>query len=66
MFLCNTDNSCAFRLNSSDQDGEPLYIQMVTALVLQLIQCVVHLPTDKDIYDEYDSKVGDTNYHINK
>lgn len=40
---------------------------MVTALVLQLIQCVVHLPTDKDIYDEYDSKVGeklDRNYHI--
>uniref|UniRef100_A0A7N6AMX9 Nipped-B protein n=1 Tax=Anabas testudineus TaxID=64144 RepID=A0A7N6AMX9_ANATE len=46
-----------FRLNSSDQDGEPMYIQMVTALVLQLIQCVVHLPSDKDIYEEYDSKV---------
>ncbi|XP_063753533.1 nipped-B-like protein A isoform X2 [Eleginops maclovinus] len=46
-----------FRLNSSDQDGEPLYIQMVTALVLQLIQCVVHLPNDKDFYDEYDGKV---------
>ncbi|XP_029017245.1 nipped-B-like protein A isoform X3 [Betta splendens] len=46
-----------FRLNSSDQDGEPMYIQMVTALVLQLIQCVVLLPNDKDIYDEYDSKV---------
>ncbi|XP_056274487.1 nipped-B-like protein A isoform X2 [Pseudoliparis swirei] len=46
-----------FRLNSSDQDGEPLYIQMVTALVLQLIQCVVHLPYDKDIFDEYESKV---------
>ncbi|KAL7392348.1 hypothetical protein ABVT39_023402 [Epinephelus coioides] len=46
-----------FRLNSSDQDGEPLYIQMVTALVLQLIQCVVHLPNDKDVFDEYDSKV---------
>uniref|UniRef100_A0A8C9ZED4 Nipped-B protein n=1 Tax=Sander lucioperca TaxID=283035 RepID=A0A8C9ZED4_SANLU len=45
------------RLNSSDQDGEPLYIQMVTALVLQLIQCVVHLPNDKDMFDEYDSKV---------
>ncbi|XP_042192275.1 nipped-B-like protein isoform X2 [Callorhinchus milii] len=38
-----------FRLNSSDMDGEPLFIQMVTALVLQLIQCVVHLPvTEKD------------------
>ncbi|XP_078531085.1 nipped-B-like protein isoform X3 [Lissotriton helveticus] len=37
-----------FRLNSSDTDGEAMYIQMVTALVLQLIQCVVHLPSDKD------------------
>lgn len=36
-----------------------MYIQMVTALVLQLIQCVVHLPNDKDIFDEYDSKVGE-------
>lgn len=36
-----------------------MYIQMVTALVLQLIQCVVHLPNDKDVFDEYDSKVGD-------
>uniref|UniRef100_A0A3Q3G418 Nipped-B protein n=1 Tax=Labrus bergylta TaxID=56723 RepID=A0A3Q3G418_9LABR len=43
-----------FRLNSSDKDGEPMYIQMVTALVLQLIQCVVHLPNDKDIFDECD------------
>uniref|UniRef100_A0A669BXW2 Nipped-B protein n=1 Tax=Oreochromis niloticus TaxID=8128 RepID=A0A669BXW2_ORENI len=47
-----------FRLNSSDQDGEPMYIQMVTALVLQLIQCVVHLPSDKDVFEEYDTKVG--------
>ncbi|XP_030215405.1 nipped-B-like protein A isoform X1 [Gadus morhua] len=46
-----------FRLNSSDKDGEPLFIQMVTALVLQLIQCVVHLPNDKDALDEYDSKM---------
>lgn len=45
------------RLNSSDQDGEPMYIQMVTALVLQLIQCVVHLPSDKDVFEEYDNKV---------
>ena len=46
------------RLNSSDRDGEPMYIQMVTALVLQLIQCVVHLPNDRDgMEDEYDSKV---------
>ncbi|XP_061872616.1 nipped-B-like protein isoform X3 [Colius striatus] len=42
-----------FRLNSSDTDGEPMYIQMVTALVLQLIQCVVHLPsTEKDSNSE--------------
>ncbi|XP_062870661.1 nipped-B-like protein B isoform X2 [Trichomycterus rosablanca] len=47
-----------FRLNSSDVDGEPMYIQMVTALVLQLIQCVVHLPTEKDSTDdEYEKKV---------
>lgn len=46
-----------FRLNSSDQDGEPMYIQMVTALVLQLIQCVVHLPNDKETFDEFDNKV---------
>uniref|UniRef100_A0A3B3E184 Nipped-B protein n=1 Tax=Oryzias melastigma TaxID=30732 RepID=A0A3B3E184_ORYME len=46
-----------FRLNSSDQDGEPMYIQMVTALVLQLIQCVVHLPSDKDVFEEFDNKV---------
>lgn len=43
---------CTRRLNSSDDDGEPLYIQMVTALVLQLIQCVVHLPNDKDSFEE--------------
>ncbi|KAI7793696.1 putative nipped-B-like protein B-like, partial [Triplophysa rosa] len=45
-----------FRLNSSDMDGEPMYIQMVTALVLQLIQCVVHLPNEKDSDDESDRK----------
>ncbi|XP_068033734.1 nipped-B-like protein isoform X5 [Anomalospiza imberbis] len=45
-----------FRLNSSDTDGEPMYIQMVTALVLQLIQCVVHLPsTEKDSSSEEES-----------
>ncbi|XP_071437447.1 nipped-B-like protein isoform X3 [Pithys albifrons albifrons] len=45
-----------FRLNSSDTDGEPMYIQMVTALVLQLIQCVVHLPTaEKDSNSEEES-----------
>lgn len=49
---------CVLRLNSSDKDGEPMYIQMVTALVLQLIQCVVHLPNDKDTFEECD-KVGE-------
>ncbi|XP_068608687.1 nipped-B-like protein B [Brachionichthys hirsutus] len=34
-----------FRLNS-DSDGEPLYVQMVTALVCQLIQCVVQLSSE--------------------
>lgn len=48
---------CVVRLNSSDVDGEPMFIQMVTALVLQLIQCVVHLPSQKDHDDEYDKKV---------
>lgn len=44
------------RLNSSDKDGEPMYIQMVTALVLQLIQCVVHLPSgEKDSNSEEES-----------
>ncbi|EMP30281.1 Nipped-B-like protein, partial [Chelonia mydas] len=43
-------------LNSSDTDGEPMYIQMVTALVLQLIQCVVHLPSvEKDSNSEEES-----------
>lgn len=35
-----------------------MYIQMVTALVLQLIQCVVHLANDKDIFEDCD-KVGE-------
>uniref|UniRef100_A0A803Y428 Nipped-B protein n=1 Tax=Meleagris gallopavo TaxID=9103 RepID=A0A803Y428_MELGA len=49
-----------FRLNSSDTDGEPMYIQMVTALVLQLIQCVVHLPSaekDSNSDEELNKKV---------
>ncbi|XP_023275339.1 nipped-B-like protein A [Seriola lalandi dorsalis] len=46
-----------FRLNNSDSEGEPLYIQMVTALVLQLIQCVVHLPSERDTEDEHHKKV---------
>uniref|UniRef100_A0A671KB38 Nipped-B protein n=1 Tax=Sinocyclocheilus anshuiensis TaxID=1608454 RepID=A0A671KB38_9TELE len=47
-----------FRLNSSDAEGEPIYIQMVSALVLQLIQCVVHLPFEKDSEDDH-KKVDD-------
>ncbi|XP_030647099.1 nipped-B-like protein A [Chanos chanos] len=48
-----------FRLNSSDVDGEPMYIQMVTALVLQLIQCVVHLPSDRDNTEDEHKKVDE-------
>lgn len=54
----NVSYSLPTRLNSSDSDGEPLYIQMVTALVLQLIQCVVHLPSERDVDDEHNKKVG--------
>lgn len=36
---------------------------MVTALVLQLIQCVVHLPNDRDMFEECD-KVGKLNLVI--
>lgn len=46
------------RLNSSDSDGEPLYIQMVTALVFQLIQCVVQSPLERDAEDEPNKKVN--------
>ncbi|XP_049326310.1 nipped-B-like protein A isoform X2 [Astyanax mexicanus] len=48
-----------FRLNSSDDEGEPVYIQMVSALVLQLIQCVVHLPSDKDQLEDDHKKVDE-------
>uniref|UniRef100_A0A8D3C1Q0 Nipped-B protein n=1 Tax=Scophthalmus maximus TaxID=52904 RepID=A0A8D3C1Q0_SCOMX len=44
-------------LNSSDSDGGSPFIQMVTALVLQLIQCVVHLPSDREAEDEPPKKV---------
>ncbi|XP_018103571.1 NIPBL, cohesin loading factor L homeolog isoform X1 [Xenopus laevis] len=53
-----------FRLNSSDDDGEAMYIQMVTALVLQLIQCVVHLPSDKDHSEEESNKKIDQDVFI--
>uniref|UniRef100_A0A3Q3B2G1 Nipped-B protein n=1 Tax=Kryptolebias marmoratus TaxID=37003 RepID=A0A3Q3B2G1_KRYMA len=46
-----------FRLNSSDSDGDPLYIQMVSALVLQLIQCVVNFPFEKENDEERSKKV---------
>ncbi|KAG8456703.1 hypothetical protein GDO86_002475 [Hymenochirus boettgeri] len=53
-----------FRLNSSDDDGEAMYIQMVTALVLQLIQCVVHLPSDRDNSEEESNKKIDQDVFI--
>lgn len=53
-----------FRLNSSDDDGEAMYIQMVTALVLQLIQCVVHLPSDRDHIEEESNKKIDQDVFI--
>ncbi|XP_013871460.1 nipped-B-like protein B isoform X2 [Austrofundulus limnaeus] len=46
-----------FRLNSSDFEGEPLYIQMVSALVLQLIQCVVNFPFERETEEERNKKV---------
>lgn len=55
--LKHTNVSFCPRLNCSDSDGDAQYIQMVTALVLQLIQCVVHLPTDRDPEDEHNKKV---------
>uniref|UniRef100_A0A8C1E259 Nipped-B protein n=2 Tax=Cyprinus carpio TaxID=7962 RepID=A0A8C1E259_CYPCA len=54
----HVDSVCVFRLNSSDAEGEPIFIQMVSALVLQLIQCVVHLPSEKDSEDDH-RKVDD-------
>lgn len=53
----NTHDSLSFRLNSNDPDGEPVYVQMVTALVFQLIQCVVQLPAEKDEEDDHKKKV---------
>uniref|UniRef100_A0A1A8PFT7 Nipped-B protein n=1 Tax=Nothobranchius rachovii TaxID=451742 RepID=A0A1A8PFT7_9TELE len=46
-----------FRLNSIDSDGEPLYIQMVSALVLQLIQCIVHFPSEKEAEEGQNKKL---------
>ncbi|XP_069737377.1 nipped-B-like protein isoform X1 [Phaenicophaeus curvirostris] len=51
-----------FRLNSSDTDGEPMYIQMVTALVLQLIQCVVHLPST----EKYSNSEEESNKNVDQ
>lgn len=48
----------SLRLNSSDSDGEPLFIQMVTALVFQLIQCVVQSPAERDAEDDHHKKVN--------
>lgn len=69
-FLCcpinikNTDDSLSFRLNSNNPDGEPVYVQMVTALVFQLIQCVVQLPAEKAEEDDHKKKVT-TNWLTN-
>lgn len=60
-FLSNCNTTCdssSSRLNGGGSDGEALYIQMVTALVFQLIQCVVHLPTEKDAEDDRNKKVS--------
>eukprot|EP00066_Takifugu_rubripes_P013950 XP_011603216.1 PREDICTED: nipped-B-like protein B isoform X2 [Takifugu rubripes] len=54
-----------FRLNSSDSEGEPLYIQMVTALVFQLIQCVVQSPSERDVEDDHNKKVDKDAFIIN-
>lgn len=59
--LLNTKDSFSSRLNANETDGEHLYIQMVTALVFQLIQCVVHFPSEKDAEDDRNKKVT-TNY----
>lgn len=53
----DTPDSFSFRLNSNDPDREPVYVQMVTALVFQLIQCVVQLPAEKDEEDDHKKKV---------
>ncbi|KAM4527458.1 nipped-B-like protein B isoform 2-T4 [Odontesthes bonariensis] len=53
----NKRNLRNFRLNSSDSDGDAVYIQMVSALVLQLIQCVVHFKSDKEAEGEHNKKV---------
>ncbi|XP_059905989.1 nipped-B-like protein A isoform X2 [Gadus macrocephalus] len=54
-----------FRINGSSVDKEPQYIQMVTALVLQLIQCVVHLPSDKHVENLHDKKADQGGLIIN-
>ena len=43
------------RLSGLDSDGYHVHIQMVSALVLQLIQCVVRLPLSDG---NGDAKVG--------
>lgn len=59
--LLNTKESFSSRLNANDSDGEHLYIQMVTALVFQLIQCVVRSPSEREAEDDCNKKVT-TNY----
>lgn len=56
--------SLLVRLNSSDSGEEHVYIQMVTALVLQLIQCVVQLPSERrEEEDEPKKKVRRIDRH---
>lgn len=54
--LLNTKESFSSRLNANDSDGEH-YIQMVTALVFQLIQCVVRFPSEREAEDDCHKKV---------
>lgn len=55
--------SPAARLNCNDSEGEPVYVQMVTALVFQLIQCVVQLPSERDPEEEHKKKVAACSTH---
>lgn len=59
--MCFLSSNCcslsAVRLNCNDSEGEPVYVQMVTALVFQLIQCVVQLPSERDSEEDHKKKV---------
>lgn len=58
-FLCwKCYTLSAGRLNCNDSEGAPVFVQMVTALVFQLIQCVVQLPAERDSEEEHKKKVA--------